>query len=230
MSNETSTRSPLTPTQRWGLGLCAILTEMNRDEHHTLFGRGDTPEDLERTRHSLHRDWGIDTRDDLLDMLKRLETEGHNRGYMRRHRYLATLSDAEREREVARFKGDIDRYHEQLIIRNNLAILDNVGIEAWDLGRYVNLCRWGMTLGLMEENEGWRRIIGLSIYTQRRFNGWFHFAVSYVTGRQYWRSLATKDYIDEQMLILKRLTGNPESPWNALDWDMQLTQLAEFES
>lgn len=70
MSRVKSARPPLSPTQRWGFGLCAILTEMNRDEHHMLFGRGDSQEDLDRTRHSLKRDWGIDTRDDLLDMLK----------------------------------------------------------------------------------------------------------------------------------------------------------------
>lgn len=230
MSKSDTTRPALSPTQLWGMALCAVLTEMNRDSHDVLFGRGEAQGDLERTQHSLKRDWGIETRDDLLDMLKWLENEGHNRGYMRRHRYLSTLSDAERERQVESCRDNIELYNEYLIVKNNLAILDNVGIEAWDIGRYVNLCRWGMTTGLLNENEGWRRIIGIAIYAQRRYSGWFHFAVSYITGRQYWRSLATEDFITDQMAILRRLTGNPKSPWNTLDWDMQLTQLAEFES
>ena len=225
-----SNTSALSPVQLWGLGLAAIQSEMSHDDHHSLHGGEDRDKALASMRNALQRDWSVKTREDLLEKIAWLETKGHNHDYMERHRFLAALSDAEREREVARCKGHVGYYHDQLIISNNLGTLENVGIAAWDLGRCINLCRWGIALGLLEESEGWQRILDISIHCQRLFTGWFHFAVSYNTGRQYWRSLATKDFVDHQMQGLRRLTGNPKSPWNTLDWNMPLTPLAEVAS
>lgn len=222
VENQENTQ-PLSKTQLWGLGLSAILTEMNRDRHDVLDGGGDKQEALDTIRHILKRDWGIETREALLRQIHRLlNGHGHGPGYRRLQHLLSAMSEAEMEAYIQRHQHDEEHHSELLIVRLNRFALDRTGIDAWDEGRSVNLCRWGMAVGMVGEKEGWDMIMSMARDAQQKYDSWYHFAISYVVGRQYWRSLATEDFVNDQMDILRRLTGNPESPWNTLDWHLPL--------
>jgi hypothetical protein len=215
-SAETSI-APLSKTQRWSLALCAVLTEMNDRSHDALLSFDGDEQMRTITTQAMIRDWGVSSRDELLAMIERMETDGHNSIYIKKQEYLASLSQASREAYIQSFHHDQWR-----IIERNLITLDKVGIAAWDEGRCANLCHIGMALGWLSKEEGWEYLISLAKRVQPKYDNWYHYATSYIVGRQCWRSLATKDFVDEQIHILRGIIGNPSNPWNALPWNLPL--------
>lgn len=224
MNTETHifTEQALTPAARWGLGLSAILTAMNNDPQDTLYRGVSTQEDSDRIAFVMKRDWGIETRQEYLDMLEWLENEGHNAGYMHLHRRLASLSEHDKDLFIAGYSHSEDSQHKAILARNYLFILEHVGIAAWDQGRYVSLCQWGAATGVFKADEAWQMIMTMARKAQRQYHSWYQYGISYTAGRQYWRGQATRESALNEQEIVRTLTGDPNSSWRSLDWDIPL--------
>jgi len=209
----------LTQAELWGLGVSSLLTEMNQGRHDIL-RHGEVSD----VRHFVKRDWGIETRDELLDMLKLLEDQGHNQSYLEQQIHLNSLSEPAINAYIDAHNHD-EKHHAQLsIIKNNRYTLRKGGIGAWDDGRHVSLCRWGLIMELISEEECWDFIFKTAKKVQTAYRDWYSFGVSYTAGKLYWQGLATEESSKNEMSVVRRLTGNVYSPWNKLDWDESLAR------
>jgi len=216
----------LSPVKLWGLAISSLLTEMNQLQHDVLHHHGTGDINIKNLKHMMVRDWGIETRDEYLDMLQWLLDEGHNSSYMRMQAHLNTLSESAMDAYIDAHSHDTDRQSCLQLIRNYRNTLSIGGISAWDDGRYISICRWGTSLGLFSEEECWEKIHQVSLRVQKSYDSWYSFALSYIAGRQFWREDATESFAKDEMDVVRRLTGDPKSPWNALKWDLDLTENA----
>ncbi|ACA86780.1 DUF1266 domain-containing protein [Shewanella woodyi] len=225
-SSEQSGYNPdnLSSVKLWGLAVSALLTEMNELRHDVLHHHGTSDEDIKDLKHMMMRDWGIETREEYLNMLKWLREEGHNRSYMQMQDHLNTLSESAIDAYIDAHSHNVDRQSCLQLVRNYRHTLNIGGIGAWDDGRYVSICRWGASLGLFSEDECWEKIKQISLRVQQSYDSWHSFALSYIAGRQFWRNDATESFAKDEMDVVRRLTGDPKSPWNTLEWNLDLTE------
>ncbi|VAW65606.1 hypothetical protein MNBD_GAMMA10-223 [hydrothermal vent metagenome] len=213
----------LSTTQLWGLALSSLLTEMNHQRHDILDYHNGEKQGVEQLRHVTKRDWGIETREELLDILDWLKKEGQNANYLNMQNHIKSLSEAGINAYIEAHQKNEDLQNRLLLVKNYRHALNNSGILAWDIGRYVYLCRCGACLELFSQKESWEFIFKASLLAQKTYDSWYSFAISYIAGRKYWRAIATEDRALLEMDIVLRLTGDEKSPWNTLKWNHSLT-------
>lgn len=97
-----------------------------------------------------------------------------------------------------------------------------MGIAAWDIVRYVFLCRTGAAIGLISEKVAWARILEMAPKAQMIFSGWPEYVLSYFAGRQYWLGNITVDFANEMRAVITQLFVYEESVLHGLDWQMPL--------
>ncbi|WP_413664541.1 DUF1266 domain-containing protein [Microbulbifer sp. CNSA002] len=226
-NNRANTYNPdnLSDAQLWGLGVSSILTEMNGQRHDTLYQSGARTENVVTNLiHMMKRDWGIESREEYLDMLKWLSNEGHNHSYMQIQNHFNALSESSINALIDIYSHDTDKQSSFKIVKNYRHTLRVGGIGAWDDGRYVSICRWGATTGVLTEEESWEKIHRVALRVQNSYDSWYSFGLSYIAGRQYWRKDTSEFFAKDAMNMIKGLTGDPNSPWNLLDWNLDLSQ------
>ena len=113
--------------------------------------------------------------------------------------------------------------------------LARCGIRAFDIGRYAFLCRCGVTVGLLTEDEAWYYLARIGKIAQPLFTNWQEFATSYIVGRCVWLEIETKYYdfdrdlnfrydvaekVKDASQDLKMILSDDSHPWCQLDWKM----------
>lgn len=202
----------------WALSLSAPLFQINGFEHEFLYGHKRKSKMIPQCGF-LERDWKILNHDDLINTLKWLETSGHQNEFMGILTVLTSLSEKGCARYIASFKDNMEKYEKWRIANYYKLSLKRVGIAAWDINRYVFLCRIGTVMGLMEENEAWDLILKIAPNAQKIFTSWREYALSYFAGRQYWLGNSSVDFASEMTEVIKQLLVWQDGVWNGLDWD-----------
>ncbi|WP_426357542.1 DUF1266 domain-containing protein [Pseudocolwellia sp. HL-MZ19] len=113
--------------------------------------------------------------------------------------------------------------------------LARCGIRAFDIGRYAFLCRCGVTVGLITEDEAWYYLARIGKVAQPLFTNWQEFATSYIVGRCVWLEIETKDYdfdsnfnfrydvagkVNDAAQDLKMILSDDDHPWCQLNWEI----------
>jgi hypothetical protein len=215
-----------TPVQKsphaWALATTAIIFEFNRHRHDLLAGRIATADGQESGRQLLSQWWSVNSRDDLLRMLNWLQFQGHRSEFDQLGRRLDALTD----RQFATLETLAQRHPQTLnelqIARKNHELLGQKGILAWDLVRYIALCRWGYLTGYLSENEAWDRIMPAALRLQKTFDSWQDLQSNYLIGREYWSLTQTQTNGARYRAIYERFLQDPGSTWNTNPWDMDL--------
>jgi hypothetical protein len=57
--------------------------------------------------------------------------------------------------------------------------------RAWDLVRYIALCRWGHLAGVLSEAEAWDQITPAAVRLQQTFVSWQDLHGGFLIGREY---------------------------------------------
>lgn len=200
----------------WSLGLSAVLTEMNEDDHFSIGDQRDAP----HIRNALQRDWDVSNSQELKDTIDWCVNDGgHRNEFFELGASLKFMNTS-----------NIDAYinvHEQIdekrAARLKLAhayrdSLGEQGIKAFDLGRAVMLCRWGFVAGWLSEEEVWGLIEPIAKEAKASFNSWESYAVSYVVGSHYVRGNISEVLFDQFSGIIKWLLMEEESPWVVSPW------------
>ncbi|MFI0372741.1 DUF1266 domain-containing protein [Actinomadura sp. 1N219] len=133
--------------------------------------------------------------------------------------------------ELAQFLHHLfnDRNHvseelHRLKVLADPALRANVGrFLIWDYGRALMLYRWGHMVGWLTEEYCWERMLPLAIDIQRRYSSWRDMATCYLQGRLLWSGGGGKSQTEYERLI-DDLATEPNSPWNAVPWDLDLTR------
>lgn len=212
----------LTCAQRWGLRLSALLTAMNNDPQDTLYRGATCQEDAEEIAAIMKRDWRVETRQEYLDMLEWLKKDGHNTDYMRLRRILTGMTEHERDQFIHNARHNEEFQNQAILVRNYLFTLDDIGIAAWDQGRYVSLCQWGATTGVLGEQEALEMVLAMARKVQPCYQSWHQYGLSYTIGRQFWYGLADQENAREEQDRLLGLLRDANSVWRSLDWQTPL--------
>ncbi len=214
--------------KEWALAASAILMEVNNQRHDLLGGEFRSDENIASRRAMLSSWWAIENREDLLETLAWLVDEGHRKEFVETGEMLFALTPDEVATCVARAQEDEELLHQFEIVREFYPRLGSKGLLAWDLGRYIALCRWGYFVGYFTEEEAWARIMPAARALRQHFSSWGEMADNYLLGREYWSYSVTKANGAQYRQVVNKLLRDPASPWSQCPWrtDLDRTRMA----
>lgn len=212
---------PRTP-HAWALATTAIVFEFNAGRHDLLGGAVATPDGEEEGKRLLSSWWGVNTHDELLEMLNWLQFEGHRTRFDQLGRWADAMNEMQFESTKATLPTEEQQIHSLEVARKNYRLLGNKGILAWDLVRYIALCRWGYLAGYLSEMEAWDRIMPAASRLQQTFTSWQDLQDDYLIGRDFWSVEQTRETGDRFRAIYEHFIQDSSSPWNVNPWTMDL--------
>lgn len=213
---------PQNSPQAWALATTAILFEANRDRHDLLGGDVVVPAKTERARKLLSEWWSVKNRDQLLAALKWLQFQGHRADFDELGRKVDAMNEQQYMAAEAALAADSDQLNSLHIVRQNHQTLGRPGILAWDLVRYIAVCRWGYMAGYLSEREAWEYIMPAARRLQETFSSWQDLQKDYLIGREFWSAEPTDVNGGRFRIIFHLLLQDPNSPWNVNPWTMNL--------
>lgn len=211
-----------------GIASGCNLAFLNSEYLNTLSTFKAFPEILEM----LEADWGVESRGDLLETLEWLENEGHKKYFNIIWENLKEVPNAEWSIQLeglplnllAQDEDDsINDYAENLIIGYQiLKDLDcfksiaSPDILSWDLGRAINLVRWGYDVEFLTKDEAITLIQKYSEKLRNVYNSWESLSEGYLLGFIMWSGDEEELdalYDDHQVLL-----NHEKSPWVMYNW------------
>jgi hypothetical protein len=208
--------------QAWALATTAIMFELNVTRHDLLGGAVALPENAEWGRQLLSQWWGVSNRDQLLEMLSWLQFEGHRADFERLGRQVDAMNESQFKATEAALLGDPEQLHSLQVVRQNYRTLGHSGILAWDLVRYIALCRWGYLAEYLSQTEAWDHIMPAARRLQETFSSWEALQNDYLVGREFWSLQQTQKNGERYRSVFERFIQEPKSPWNTNPWPMDL--------
>jgi hypothetical protein len=112
-----------------------------------------------------------------------------------------------------------DQYYSQL---------GSKSILAWDLVRYVSLCRWGYLAGYISDTEAWDRIMPAALRLQQTFASWQDMQTDFLIGREFWSMSQSMQTGPVYRDLYERFLRETDSPWNLNPWNMDWNVAAPF--
>ncbi len=183
----------LNEEQLYMLAMSALLTETNEQKHDALYGDYDAGNAKEVATKVLEEAWDVTGKDDLMDVIEWLFSEGH------RVEYLSDLAEG--------VITDPEEWPEH--------------IDAWYFCRAISLARWGAAAGYIADEEAWNQIRMCAGYLETRFNSFKEIGENYLHGFENWASdefyEEVYDVFEESFDWLLD-AENKESPWLNIEW------------
>jgi len=217
----------LSLAQQWGIACGADLAFLNGYPLNTL----EEDVDQEMMQSQLSEWWGIESKDDLIEMLDSLAEGRHSSVF-------AILDKAFRmgEDEGAKFLAEHFTDEEDMEIAidriNNLAEAyeqfkadglwkksTSPNFIAWDLVRRINVCRNGFDAGFIDGKEALEIIVDTAKRLQKEYGSWRELSIAYQFGRYIWGGDDQYEWLKEGM---ETLLTHEESPWVNLNWNTAL--------
>lgn len=217
--SEIAVKESVCDSKKWALATSAILTERNGQRHDLLGGSEPTPEVIKEWKKILVDWWGINNRVDLLQDLIWLQEEGHRYEFDKTANYISSISDEEFDKIMKSFWYGTEQKDRFRIVKENYERLGQKSILAWDLIRYILLCRWGYLVGYLSEQEAWDKIMPIARQLQKTFVSWKDLEENYFVGRSFWQT--TKDSKQFKQ-IYDKFMDDPTSAWNSCPWQTEL--------
>jgi hypothetical protein len=215
---------PVTPRSphAWALATTAIIFEFNRHRHDLLAGIAATADGQDVGKKVLADAWGVNNHDELLEMLKWLQFQGHRADFDELGSRVDALTESKFQSIEAAAKGNPQGLNQLDITRKYYRELGQKGILAWDLVRYIALCRWGNLAGYMSDTEAWDHIMPAALRLQQTFSSWQDLQSNFLIGREYWSLQQTQTNGERFRAIYDRFLQDPNSPWNTNPWAVDL--------
>lgn len=217
-----SDKEDLSPVKRWGLAVGAVLAKQNGYDHHTLYGRVVTQQDIAQQLRGFSRDWSMNNVEDFHQKQNTLLNEGFRSRFAEKRSFLSALTEAGQHEFLQSLSPDTVEYREYVVVSLYYRKLPLAGIAAFDYGRVVNNCRGAALVGFIREEEAWEQILQVARLVQADYAGWQEYAAAYLVGRQYWRDDLSKEFVEKQVSLVRELLLSEESPWRQLAWDTKL--------
>lgn len=224
--------SGLSEEKLWAIALTGIMNEYNKTSHTTLNSLPMNERNKKAWLTVLNRDWGVFSREDLIETLDKTEKDGHAASFRFIHQI---ISEGILNISVNDF-GMIyvnTNYNEYRLSQRQLNYLkyvesfwdryENRDIIVWDLGRNVALCRWGYDVGFFTEEEAWEKIMYYAKLIQPLYNSWEEYGYDYFLGRVFWASGFGEEvrYEVQTYAFYEKLIGK-NGHWSKLKWNINL--------
>lgn len=206
---------------QWAIACSAQLAMQNDSGFCSLSGEEPTPARIADEKRLLIKWWGVHNREDLLQVLSGQLTNGHNVSWMNFRKLLANKSPIDKGQVLTLLESAADP-DGVAVVKEHGDQLGERGLLAWDLCRYISLCRWGYQVGYLSEKEASERIIPVAKKLQKTYTSWEQLGKEYLIGRKFWSIKNYKEDENDSMKNLSFLLKSPKSPWVYLPWDTQL--------
>lgn len=219
----------------WLYGLSAPMVALNKEYGASYTSPFFFPD---RDFVDMNDDWGIDSRNSLLEMVFKMVDNGHAPALSRYYFMYARLF----EHEWIEYCRTLTDYQKVLIemVEQTSSVCGTGGIRAWDYARMGYILRNGTTNKYISEQEALWIFSRIGLRAQYYFKTWHHYFASYYIGFHYWKSLNDDDQnLDTLRCKLSRtlrthtmaiLRSDEESPCNRLPWLIDIEELEKPES
>jgi hypothetical protein len=196
----------------WALATTAIIFEINRQQHDLLAGTEVTPDSVEVGKRVLSQWWDVNNRGDLLRTLGWLQFEGHRTEFEELGRRVNALTEREFISIEAAADSNPQVANQMDIVHKHHGDLAQKGILAWDLVRYISLCRWGYLAGYLSDTEAWDLIMPAALRLQQTFASWQDLQSDYLIGREFWSVKQSENNGARYRAIYERFLQDSSSP------------------
>ena len=220
-NDETNKNDPQHNIKMWALGCAGVLNERNHGRHDSLNPGDINEKNIKSWKRTLDQ-WDVKTRSDLLENLNWITTGGHRKDFAIRGIYVQRLSEDQFNALKKKQSDFPEEQNRMLIAKTYYPSLGKKGLLGWDYSRYICLCRWGYSVGLISEEEAWERIIPVARMLQKAFDSWEDLGRNYLIGRNFWSYQKTQENGQLYVDAFQRLLDMQSSPWNQYSWNMDL--------
>lgn len=208
---------------RWALACSALMFTNHDDGCNSLLGEAPTEVNRESEREAISEWWGIESREDLLNQLDALRTNGgHNQTWKEYVNYQKAGMSLDQVQDVTRDIASGDFSSRMAVVKEYGPKFGERGILAWDLCRYVCIVRWGFRLGYINEQEANSLLMPVARRLQSTYGSWKQMGEEYLIGRKFWDEGHWKEDQAEYDRVYKLLSTEKNSPWVRIPWDTDL--------
>jgi ankyrin repeat protein len=212
---------PLPAARAWALAVSAVFIQVYGANSH-LLGYGDFPSAW--IRQGMQAQWKITDRTSLLQVLDDLRAGKCRAEWLEKGAKLAALSDDQFKSfllfNTAALGTALENFDAKAIRDSYLKWKERTGL-AWTLCVYANLVNCGYTLHYLDEKEAWDLLLANARQVQGTFGSWQEMSDNFLDGREI--SNETRDNQFEACSRLLLNPGEPNSPWNQLPWNTDLS-------
>lgn len=220
--NDSERSAPgLTPAQGWALATVAVSNQQNGFSHSVLGGEPVTPQAQVNAIYGLKNWWGVTTKEEALEVLTWLISEGHHKEYEQLAAVVSSASEADYQALLKKYESNPEVVFKLKFAHDNHERLGKKSLLAWDLCRYIQVAGLAYVAGYLTEDEAWEKIIPAAKIIQDNFDSWADMGDNYLTGRHYWAGER-----NERLDYIYSLLINPQdqhSPWSKYQWKTDLT-------
>lgn len=218
--------------RRWLLALSAPMVAINAgpgaDYDCDKFYPFDTSVDLSES-------WGIDSREQLFEMILRMIDNGHADDLAHYIRLWHRLSLTEWHNYAAHQTPAVQVL--LALVADSAVMCGDGGIRAWDLARMGFLCRIGLLNGWITPEENFWLHSRLAVRARYYYTSWQRYNAGFIIGRLYWQSLNASEAdarryafsIDAgsttNIELMRQLYTHPESPMPQLPWHITMIEM-----
>lgn len=218
--------------RRWLLALSAPMVAINAGSGAAYDCDQFYPFD---TRVDLNGSWGIDSREQLFEMILRMIDNGHAEDLAHYFRLWHRLSLTEWQDYVAHQTPDVQA--KLALVADSAVMCGDGGIRAWDLARMGFLCRIGLLNGWITPSENLWFHSRLGVRARYYYSSWQHYNAGFIIGRLYWQSLNASDADARRYAfsgdagsttnieLMRQLYTHPESPISQLPWHIDVPDM-----
>lgn len=218
----------------WLYGLSAPMVARNKE-----YGASYTSPFLfpDRDFVDMNEDWGINSRESLLDLVFRMVDDGHAPALSSYYLMYNRLT----EYEWFEYYQKQTDYQKVLLemVEKTASECGSGGIRSWDYARMGYILRNGTTNQYITEDEALWIFSRIAQRAQYYYRSWEHYFAGWFIGHHYWKSLSNDDNLKVLRCTFSRstitqvmaiLALDKDSPSNALTWYIELEELEKPES
>ncbi|WP_322609841.1 DUF1266 domain-containing protein [Pontiella agarivorans] len=209
--------------KQWALAVSAILTERNQEDLFALTGAPQIQLAVDAKKETLVTWWSVDSRKELLEVMRWARDEGHRAVYERIHKNLDKAGWWPGFQYKIRNAMDPQYQYRCNFVMEHKDDLKAEQLVAWDIGRVVSLARWGVLCGYLQEEEAWNWIMEAAQQLQQRYSSWEEFATNYLLGREFSTRYRSTDAVHLYHKAAFWNLNNVYSPWKCMEWDLDLS-------
>ncbi|OCG23503.1 hypothetical protein A9G45_12160 [Gilliamella sp. HK2] len=218
----------------WLYGLSAPMVALNKRYGASYTSPSFFPD---RTFVDMESDWGIDSRQALLNCVFNMVDDGHAPILSRYYSMYSRFSES----EWCDYCQAQDDYQKVLLafVEQTFCVCGYGGIRSWDYARMGYLLRNGTTNKYISEEEALWIFSRIAARSQYFYRSWHHYSAGWAIGFQYWETLNNKEDLEalrceltraSQTHTMKILISDKDSPCNRLPWYTEIDELEKPES
>jgi hypothetical protein len=179
----------------------------------------------------LESDWSIGSPEALAETLEWLDAAGHRAYFDPLWKKLkstpvaewalaienvALLFPGEEPDQIQSYASNLVYGYDFLKTRGFFKEMAEPSILSWDLGRSVNLCRWGHDAGFLSREDALQRILASARVLRKAYPSWRALSEGYLLGFAMWTR--NDDELETLLVDHEKLLTHPKSPWVTITW------------